>query len=48
MASLYPAQAVGQDHSLGRIGESCPASFVHLSDALEVRNVWIEGRRVQG
>jgi N-acetylglucosamine-6-phosphate deacetylase len=48
MASLYPAKAVGQDHRLGRIGEGRPASFVHLSDTLEVRNVWIEGRRVQG
>jgi N-acetylglucosamine-6-phosphate deacetylase len=48
MASLYPAEAVAQDHRLGRIGEGCQASFVHLSDALEVRNVWIEGRRVQG
>jgi len=48
MASLYPARAVGQEHRLGRIGNGRPASFVHLSDALEVRNVWIEGERVQG
>jgi N-acetylglucosamine-6-phosphate deacetylase len=47
MASLYPAEAVGQEHRLGRIGEGRPASFVHLSDALEVQSVWIEGRRVQ-
>jgi N-acetylglucosamine-6-phosphate deacetylase len=46
MASLYPAEAVGQEHRLGRIGEGRPASFVHLSDALEVRNVWIEGKRL--
>ena len=46
MASLYPARAVGQEHRLGRIGEGRPASFVHLSDALEVQSVWIEGRRV--
>jgi N-acetylglucosamine-6-phosphate deacetylase len=46
MASLYPAQAVGQEHRLGRVGAGRPASFVHLSDALEVRNVWIEGKRV--
>jgi N-acetylglucosamine-6-phosphate deacetylase len=48
MASLYPARAVGQEHRLGRIGKGRPASFVHLSDTLEVRNVWIKGRRVQG
>jgi len=48
MASLYPARAVGQEHRLGRIGKGRPASFVHLSDALEVRNVWIEGEQVQG
>jgi N-acetylglucosamine-6-phosphate deacetylase len=46
MASLYPARAVGQQHRLGRIGEGRPASFAHLSDALEVRNVWIEGKHV--
>jgi N-acetylglucosamine-6-phosphate deacetylase len=46
MASLYPAKAVTQDHRLGRIGEGRPASFVHLSDTLEVGNVWIDGKRV--
>jgi N-acetylglucosamine-6-phosphate deacetylase len=46
MASLYPARAVGQEHHLGRLGEGRPASFVHLSDALEVRSVWIEGNLV--
>lgn len=46
MASLYPAQAVGQDHRMGRIASGCDASFVHLSDDLAVRNVWIRGRHV--
>jgi len=46
MASLYPAQAVRQEHRLGRIGEGRPASFVHLSDALKVQSVWIEGKHV--
>jgi N-acetylglucosamine-6-phosphate deacetylase len=48
MAALYPAQAVGQEHRLGRIGAGRPASFVHLSDELDVRGVWIDGERVQG
>jgi N-acetylglucosamine-6-phosphate deacetylase len=48
MASLYPAQAAGQEHRLGRIGEGRAASFVHLSDALDVRSVWIDGERVHG
>jgi N-acetylglucosamine-6-phosphate deacetylase len=48
MASLYPAAAAGQEHRLGRLGEGRPASFVHLSDALEVRSVWIDGERVHG
>jgi N-acetylglucosamine-6-phosphate deacetylase len=48
MASLYPARTVAQDDRLGRIGEGRPASFVHLSDALDVRGVWIKGTRVQG
>lgn len=48
MASLYPAQAVRQDHRLGRIATGFDASLVHLSDALSIRNVWIRGRRVHG
>jgi N-acetylglucosamine-6-phosphate deacetylase len=45
MASFYPAMAVGQEHRLGRIGQGRPASFVHLSDALDVQGVWIEGNQ---
>jgi N-acetylglucosamine-6-phosphate deacetylase len=45
MASLYPAMAVGQEHRLGRIGQGRPASFVHLSDALDVQGVWIDGNQ---
>ena len=46
MASLYPARTVAQDDRLGRIGEGRPASFVHLSDALDMRGVWIDGEHV--
>jgi N-acetylglucosamine-6-phosphate deacetylase len=46
MASLYPAQAIGQHHRMGRLASGCDASFVHLSDDLAVRNVWIKGRHV--
>ena len=46
MASLYPAQAVRQEHRLGRIAKGFDASLVHLSDDLSVRNVWIRGARV--
>ncbi|MGN6466024.1 MAG: N-acetylglucosamine-6-phosphate deacetylase [Rhizobiaceae bacterium] len=45
MASFYPAMAVGQEHRLGRIGQGRPASFVHLSDALDVQGVWIDGNQ---
>jgi N-acetylglucosamine-6-phosphate deacetylase len=45
MASLYPAVAAGQEHRLGRIGQGRPASFVHLSDALDVQGVWIDGNQ---
>jgi len=46
MASLYPAQAMGVDHRVGRLGPGTAASMVHLSDDLDVRGVWIEGEKV--
>lgn len=48
MASLYPAEAIRQDHRLGRIAAGAAASFIHLSDDIDVRNVWIDGVRVHG
>ncbi len=48
LASLYPAQAVGQATRLGHLGEGAAASIVHLSDALDVEGVWIEGAKVFG
>jgi N-acetylglucosamine-6-phosphate deacetylase len=44
MASLAPAGFLGLDHELGRIRPGWLASLVHLSDELEVRATWIEGR----
>ncbi|MEO5760369.1 MAG: N-acetylglucosamine-6-phosphate deacetylase [Mesorhizobium sp.] len=46
MASLYPAQAVGQSHRLGRFANGTAADIVALSDALDIRQVWIDGQRV--
>ncbi|WP_274626667.1 N-acetylglucosamine-6-phosphate deacetylase [Arvimicrobium flavum] len=43
MASLYPAEVMGISHRIGRLGPATAASAVHLSDALEVQRVWIEG-----
>jgi N-acetylglucosamine-6-phosphate deacetylase len=48
MASLYPAEAVRQDHRIGRLATDYDASLVHLSEDLLVRNVWIRGRHVYG
>jgi N-acetylglucosamine-6-phosphate deacetylase len=48
MASLYPAQAIGQSHLLGRFANVTAANIVVLSDELEVKGVWIEGDRVFG
>lgn len=48
MASLYPAQAVGQGNRLGSFAPGMAANILHLSDALEVRQVWIDGRQVYG
>ncbi|HTM76299.1 MAG TPA: N-acetylglucosamine-6-phosphate deacetylase [Devosia sp.] len=46
MASLYPAQAMGLDHSLGFLGPQSVASFVHLSNERKVRATWIDGVEV--
>lgn len=46
MASLYPAEAVGQDGRLGRLMMGSAANIVHLSDTLDVRGVWIDGAQV--
>lgn len=46
MASLYPAEAVGQDGRLGRLIMGSAANIVHLSDELDMRGVWIEGAKV--
>ncbi|MDX8533400.1 N-acetylglucosamine-6-phosphate deacetylase [Mesorhizobium sp. VK25A] len=48
MASLYPAQAIGQAHRLGRFANGTAADIVGLSEGLDVRNVWIGGRKVFG
>ncbi|CCV10246.1 N-acetylglucosamine-6-phosphate deacetylase [Mesorhizobium sp. STM 4661] len=48
MASLYPAQAIGQSHRLGRFANGTAADIVALSDDLDVKGVWIGGDRVFG
>ncbi|WP_457150525.1 N-acetylglucosamine-6-phosphate deacetylase [Mesorhizobium sp. P5_C1] len=46
MASLYPAQAIGQSHRLGRFANGTAADIVALSDDLDIRGVWIGGGKV--
>ncbi|WP_027062276.1 N-acetylglucosamine-6-phosphate deacetylase [Mesorhizobium loti] len=46
MASLYPAQAIGQSHRLGRFANGTAADIVALSDGLGIRSVWIGGGKV--
>ncbi|AZO10200.1 MULTISPECIES: N-acetylglucosamine-6-phosphate deacetylase [unclassified Mesorhizobium] len=48
MASLYPAEAIGQAHRLGRFANGTAADIVGLSEGLEVRNVWIGGEKAFG
>jgi len=45
MASLYPAEAVGQSNRLGRLTRGARANIVALSGDLEIGSVWIEGVR---
>jgi N-acetylglucosamine-6-phosphate deacetylase len=46
MATLYPAEAMGIDRRHGRLAKGFAANIVHLSDDLDVRSVWIGGKRV--
>ena len=46
MASLYPAQAIGQSHRLGRFANGTAADIVALSDDLGIGSVWIGGEKV--
>jgi N-acetylglucosamine-6-phosphate deacetylase len=46
MASLYPARAMGVEDRHGRLAKGTAANLVHLSDALAVRGVWIDGQKV--
>lgn len=43
MASLYPAQAIGRERTLGHLKPGADASLVHLSSELDVLEVWIAG-----
>ncbi len=44
MASLYPAQAVGKAARHGRLAPGTAANIVALSDGLDVKQVWIDGK----
>ncbi|TGS40737.1 MULTISPECIES: N-acetylglucosamine-6-phosphate deacetylase [unclassified Mesorhizobium] len=46
MASLYPAQAIGQSHRLGRFANGTAADIVALSGDLGIGSVWIGGDKV--
>jgi N-acetylglucosamine-6-phosphate deacetylase len=46
MASLYPAESIGQGARHGRLSPGARADIVHLSDALDVESVWIGGESV--
>jgi N-acetylglucosamine-6-phosphate deacetylase len=46
MASLYPAEAIGQANRFGRFVQGAAANIVALSDKLDVSGVWIDGKRV--
>lgn len=46
MASLYPARAMRVDARHGHLGKGAAADMVHLGEGLDVRSVWIAGKRV--
>ncbi|HSV01480.1 MAG TPA: amidohydrolase family protein, partial [Roseiarcus sp.] len=46
MATLTPARMLRVDHEIGRLRPGWRADLVHLTDALEVAEVWSGGRRL--
>lgn len=46
MASLYPAEAIGQTGRLGSFAQGAAANIVALSEKLDVAGVWIDGKHV--
>jgi N-acetylglucosamine-6-phosphate deacetylase len=46
MASLYPAQAIGQGGRLGSFASGAAANIVALSGELDIAGVWIDGKQV--
>ncbi len=46
MASLYPSEAMGMVGDRGCLQSGSRADMVHLSEELEVRQVWIGGKNV--
>jgi N-acetylglucosamine-6-phosphate deacetylase len=46
MATLTPARLLRVDNRIGRLATGHEADLVHLTDSLEVRQVWMGGRRL--
>ncbi len=46
MATLTPARLLRVDHQIGRLKPGHRADLVHLTDDLEVAEVWADGRRL--
>jgi len=46
MASLYPANYLGQAHKIGSLTVGSQANFVFLSDDLSVNQTWVNGKQV--
>jgi N-acetylglucosamine-6-phosphate deacetylase len=44
MATLTPARMIGVEDRVGRLAPGCHADLVHLTDALDVAQVWVAGR----
>ncbi len=47
MASLYPAQFLGLEQTVGRIAKGCRANLVQLGDQLDILGTWMAGRDSQ-
>ena len=46
MATLTPARLLGLDAQVGRLAPGCEANLVHLTDALALAGVWMNGRAI--
>ena len=43
MASLYPAQCIGANHTMGTVAPGCSPNLIHIDKHNRLKQVWLDG-----